>query len=203
MKHIKFLKIIRTLTAAMIFLACFIIFEEIFAYYNKYSHYTKIFYFIWNSFHKTHIKTDNFEINIDKLEWFFLKESDTIAFLGNIIYANETLSTSLSKAMEKKYTKAFYVDTYFSKDKGFFPMIKLEKLTNKTYRILELLDTYCNKSYGQINDWNATVYDCKTEYDDVPKRYVIYKNEAFILPFYIDLFQSQYDKFFEGVRLKE
>jgi hypothetical protein len=202
MKYAIFTKFTKIFIILVSFFTSFVIFEEIFAHYHKYNHYAQIFSFIRNSFYGTHIETDNFAIDIGKTEWFFLRGNDMVTFGGNYVYTNEILSANLSKVSKKLYGEV-PADMLFSDDKGFFPIVKLEKITDKTYKFFYILDVSCNKSYKQINDWDATIYDCKTEYDNVPKRYITYKNEVFILLFYIDIFQSQYDKFFEGVRLKE
>jgi hypothetical protein len=200
MRYPRLFKIFKICIAIVIIFVSFIVFEEIFTSWNKYNHYSKILHFIWNNFHETYAETDNFKVDINKADWH-IEQDGKIAFVGTLVYLDKNLGMDLSELHKLWFGKPFYVDALFTKDKGFYPIILATKITEN--ELLKLSNFDCNKSYKQINDWNATIYDFTTKYTNIPIRYVIYKDELFDLIPYIDEFKPQYDKFFEGVWLKE
>jgi hypothetical protein len=149
-------------------------------------------YFSINLFRQTHFETKNFIIDVPKFHWVGNDRQDNVS----ILFVGLPMTI---EGLEKKIS----------------PMIDLHKLNDVGISIrLESLGMFCDESFEKtmqkINDWEAEVYICTTKSKaDLMIRHIMYKDEAFHMFYYVqdknvfENFQKQYDKFFEGVRLKE
>ncbi|MDR0407878.1 MAG: hypothetical protein LBH45_03000 [Campylobacteraceae bacterium] len=146
--------------------------------------------FYANLLRQTHFGTKNFIVDLPKFYWvgqYMYDDAGELSFFGL------PLSIENSK-------------------KGIFPMIYLFTSSDINDR-LEALKISCDKSLEKstqkINNWEADVYTCIKRENDTLDKYIVYKDEVFHFYYYshnislFNNFQSQYDKFFEGVRLKE
>jgi hypothetical protein len=151
-------------------------------------------YFNLNIFYQSKFETKHFIIDLPKFYWIGKYREDnslpffmgiSIDFSKNVFFRGSTLFD------DEKYTV--------------LPIIVFDNFSDIS---LEALTALCDKSFvkstQKINNWEAVIYDCLTTgYEHSRARYYIYKDEVFHTYTYIDAFKSQYDKFFEGVRLKE
>jgi hypothetical protein len=95
--------------------------------------------------------------------------------------------------------------------KEIFPEVHLFDFDNITLKALEIFcDKSLEKSTQKINNWEAEIYTCITKSrSDLMDKHIVYKDEVFHIFYYthdinaFENFQKEYDKFFEGVRLKE
>jgi hypothetical protein len=144
--------------------------------------------FYANLFRQTRFETQNFIIYLPKFHWagqYMDNNSEQLFFFG--------LATSTENSK-----------------KGIFPRMYVFDADNISMR-LESLKISCDKSLEKstqkINNWEADIYICTTKSDFLDK-YIIYKDEVFHYYYSHDIntfnnFQSQYDKFFENVKLKQ
>jgi hypothetical protein len=151
-------------------------------YFNN----TGMFYV--NLFRQTDFETKNFIIDLPKFYW-----------AGNYMEDNNS---------EQLFFFGVATSAENSK-KGIFPRMYLFNSDNVNRHILRL-ETSCDKSLEKttkkINNWEADIYTCIGKNDSLDT-YIIYKDEVFHYYYSYDKnvfenFQKQYDKFFEGVRLK-
>ena len=144
--------------------------------------------FYWNIVHKTYLETQNFIINVPLLYWgMHTNDNGTeLYFAGNLVEV---------KDINEKIIPT--VDLYSFNDDY---LNNLEKFCNRTFKQIDIT----------INNVEFEAYSCQSSSDYlVVNHYLIYKNEVFVIYNYthdinaFNAFQSQYDKFFQGVKLKE
>ncbi|MDR1007768.1 MAG: hypothetical protein LBL65_04290 [Campylobacteraceae bacterium] len=116
--------------------------------------------------------------------------------------------------MSEKTNNPFFVGIPITAD-GFkreiFSEIHLYNVDDTWLTTLEIFcDEFLEKTTQKINNWEAEVYSCITKSrNDLLDKHIMYKGEVFYIYYYLhdvntfNIFQSQYDKFFEGVRLKD
>jgi hypothetical protein len=159
-------------------------------------------YFSNNIFRQSKFETKNFIIDVPKFHWIGQYRDDNLLFFVGI-------PVDLSKSL--LFNNSFFFHFFNNEEYTVLPMIILDNFTDNT---LEALKIYCDESLEKatqkINNWEAEIYSCITKSrNDLVDKHVVYKGEDFYFSYYlddIDIFnniQSQYDKFFEGVRLKE
>jgi hypothetical protein len=158
-------------------------------FFSKY-----MFNFGWNMIRQSTFETENFIIDLPKFHWFgqYRRNSTLPFFMGisidlskNVFFKGSTLFD------DKKYTVS--------------PIIVFDDLNENSLKAIETIcDVSFAKSTQKINNFEMDIYDCLTAgYESNPARYYVYKNEVFHTYTFIDAFKPQYDKFFEGVWLKE
>jgi hypothetical protein len=164
----------------VLMIICEIIFSKIYKYYNGYSYETFIVNFISNFSKNTTVETKNFIINVSRFHWGISDSSQT----------NKDLWFTKFFIFERDVTALIII-------LGKFDQKKFENLEKEC-------DINFSKTTKTINDWEADIYDCVSSIqNNLSQRYIVYNGEYFFLTVYSDIFQPQYDKFFEGVRLKE
>ncbi|MDR1007765.1 MAG: hypothetical protein LBL65_04275 [Campylobacteraceae bacterium] len=150
--------------------------------YSGYSLDAYIFNFYWNIIHKTNIETKYFVIDLARFNWILIKEKDDELFFGGV-------TVFINKDDEDRVLPTLIFDNFYE-------------------GMLDAWEKMCGISFTKstkiINGWDAEVYDCiDVKNPDIPSQMIVYKDEAFYIYTYIDAFKPQYDKFFEGVKLRE
>jgi hypothetical protein len=143
-----------------------------------------LYRFIFNLFRITHIETAYFTIDISKFQWLSLNNSENKNNLKLFWFAG------------------YYINPKTKEEDVFTVNINIEK---HKYNI-DYLKRVCNFiSNEAISNFVLEMYDCNEVISDknIIERYAFYKDEYFVFSPYLDEFKPQYDKFFEGVRLKE
>jgi hypothetical protein len=149
-----------------------------------YSYNGYLYRFIFNLFRITHIETVYFTVNISKFQWLSLNSGE-------------------DKNVPKQFWfVGYYINPETKKGDVFIVDINIEK--NKHY-IDYLKQTCYFTSNETINNFEVKVYNCNKELngEKIIQKVMFYRDEYFIFSPYIDAFKPQYDKFFEGIRLKE
>jgi hypothetical protein len=182
-----------------------IVFLEVCMRINGYYYDHKLFNFVWNIFYETEIETKYFRIDVPKFDWISHKKVDNnqMSFMGTYIYLSNKYSTDLLDKQEFVYKTTIYIKSMGLK--GFAPVIIIKDFNdNLINEWTKICDVSLIKSTQKISNFELEAYDCIGEnFKNIPSRYIVYKEIYFDIDLYIDIFQSQYDKFFEGVRLKE
>jgi hypothetical protein len=106
------------------------------------------------------------------------RTDDYISFKGNDIKTNDR----------------FYPNTA--------PFVGVSNLSDISAFVV-VLESKCDKSIQTINGFEIEAYDCEELNSDIVSRSLVYKNEIIHIQSIGDNFKPQYDKFFEGVRLKK
>ncbi|MDR3177969.1 MAG: hypothetical protein LBT96_03190 [Campylobacteraceae bacterium] len=188
-----------------IIIVSLIVLSEICMRINGYYYYDKLFNFVWNIFYETELKINRLQINVPKFDWLSNKKSDNnqLSFMGIGIYVDDEHSRDLLNKQKFIYQTTFYLKSI--ELKGFIPIIIVKNFNNNLINEwTKTCDVSLVKSIQKISNSELEAYDCISKnFKNIPSRYVIYKNIYFDIELYVDIFQSQYDKFFENVRLKE
>jgi hypothetical protein len=176
--------------AIAIFVVIYAIFSIIFAYITKNVFIDYLTTLKSNLLNQSKFDTDYFIIDLPKFSWECISESThIIAFSGISIYQNNTFAIPI--VILSRFN-AFPPDD---------PISVNAWLENDISAFEDNCNTTLVKTTHIIDDRELTAYDCFGEYQE---RYIIYKDAFFYLISYAnDKFKPQYDKFFEGVRLKE
>jgi hypothetical protein len=164
-----------------------------------------IVWFQQNIFQQTKFETKNFIIDVPKFHWIGKYKDNNSS--GQLFFIG--IPVDLSK--NSLFNSSFFSHFFGNKDYTVLPIMVLDNFTDDT---LEALKIYCDESLEKttqkINNWEAEVYSCVTKSrSDLVDKHIVYKGEDFYTFYYsydVDIFnnfQSQYNKFFEGVRLKE
>ena len=136
-----------------------------------------------NTFNQSKFETDNFIIDLPKAHWLSYKNS---------AYRYHGIPVRFSNGAMFPYV---YIWKYDNEEEA----KKSEFSVNE-----KLCKTFEQQPNKKINNFEVEVYDCADEEDDLWLRVYFYKNEVFHLIYYhIENFRHQFDKFFEGVWLKE
>ncbi|MFV0481086.1 MAG: hypothetical protein ACK5LP_03805 [Campylobacteraceae bacterium] len=152
---------------------------------QDYSIRTNIKYYIKNMFGVSKFETDNFIIDLPKIHWISYKNQNS-SFIGQL--------TNLGKNVY------MYPEVY---------IMKFKNNSEAKRFVIELCekkdDELIQQQNQTINNFEVEVYECRDRdiNADWAVRNYLYKNEYFTLIPYIEEFKPQYDKFFEGVRLKD
>jgi hypothetical protein len=138
----------------------------------------------WNFTHKTKFETRNLIVEVPKLYWINHLDGDITSFSGipSRIYSYNTCEIMPNISIVMPIEGADNTTAFL--EKMIYNICKEEYTSNSTH-------TIDNKTISDI-------YDC------YPVRVIKLDDEIVALDFYhIDALRWQYDKFFEGVRLKE
>ncbi|MDR0467259.1 MAG: hypothetical protein LBG67_00195, partial [Campylobacteraceae bacterium] len=175
--------IIAILATLAIIDTAYYLFDEWYESKKGYSSALNILLFKKNTFNQSKIETKNFIIDLPKAHWASYKNS-AYSYHGIPI---DSYGCMFPDAHIWKY------DNEEQAKEAMFFVFGNEKIC-KTF------EQQPNKT---INNFEVEVYDCTKE-EKVQDRVYFYKNEYFWLPDYHHVFfKLQYDKFFEGVWLKE
>jgi hypothetical protein len=181
---------------------------EIYMYINGYYYEHRLFNFIWNIFYETKIDIKYFEIDVPKFYWLSAVKSDIdinkYIFLGTPAFMDKENIDILTKKLEFLYETPFKTMWHINK-RGIRPLLTIENFNEYTIdTLIEICNVSLVKSSQKISNSELEAYDCINEnFKNIPSRFVIYKDIYFNIDLYISAFKPQYDKFFEGVRLKE
>ena len=148
-------------------------------------HYTLNAYFYYkNTFNQSKFETDNFIIDLPKAHWASYKNS---------AYRYHGIPIEFSNGYHFPDAHIWKYDNEEQAKETMFYVFGNEKICK----------TFEQQPNKKINNFEVEVYDCTKE-EKVQDRVYFYKNEYFWLPDYHHVFfKPQYDKFFEGVWLKE
>jgi hypothetical protein len=183
-----------------------IISREIYMYIKGYYYDYKLLNFVWNIFYETERDTKYFRIDVSKFDWLSATKPDINKhiFLGTHIFVEKEKMDILMKKIEFLYETPFKTIWHMNK-RGIQPMITIENFDGYTIdELIKICDVSLIKSSQKISNSELEAYDCiNKNFKNIPSRFVIYKDIYFNMDLYISIFKPQYDKFFEGVRLKE
>jgi hypothetical protein len=182
-----------------------IVVSEICMHINGYYYFDKLFNFSWNIFHQTEMEIKYFKISVPKYDWLSYKKPDMnkFVFRGTNAYVSNDYHADLLGKVQFLYKAPIHSDWFGTK--GIPPMLIIknfdECLIDEWVKMCDILFV---KLTQKIGNSELEAYDCvSSDFKNIPSRFVVYKHIYFDLDLYIDPFKHQYDKFFEGVRLKE
>jgi hypothetical protein len=172
-----------------------VIFSLVFYYIKGYTLISQLDIIKSNLFSRTKFETDYFTINLPKFDWRCIYDggTQTLAFAGLSLLEDDieirpvvTMMRFTSLSPDDPLSKKFW----FEND-----MSDIEKICKEANATL-------TKTTHLIDGKEFTAYDCNEE--EFPLKYIIYKDVFFQLIAYNNTnFKPQYDKFFEGVKLKK
>jgi hypothetical protein len=175
----------KTLIVLCIIFIIYFIFCVVFFIFNGHYWQQNIYNLKWNISNQSKFETKNFIIDLPELHWVGkAKKNGDIYFFGTLKYFN----------------------IFDSESNSSMPSLIFHDFNENMIDILQnhVCNVSFNKSIGKINNFEVDIYDCESsKMECSPSKFIIYKNEGFFIYEYNDIFKPQYDKFFEGVRLKE
>jgi hypothetical protein len=182
------MKLLKKILIVIIFIfVAYVAFAVSFFMFNGYYWQSHLYYIKWNLSKQSTFETDSFIVNLPKLYWIGLDNNSAkkpLWFVGLPV-----------KGL----------------DMGIAPILTIEHFDSI---VLEDLKIFCDNSFEKqtekFDNKDVDVYICTTKSKEgLLSKFIVHKDEALYLIYYshdIDVFngyQSQYDKFFEGVKLKK
>jgi hypothetical protein len=183
-KIIKLLKKIIVVISVVFFICS--MFAIVFFKFNDYFWEQHYYALKWNLMQQSTFKTENFIIDVPTFGWLGKKDNNKIYFIGIPICLD-------GLTCKKETTPRIVFESFFND-------AEVDALKN------EICDKALNKTTKTINNVEADIYECESSNIKCPfAKLIIYKNESFLIyrQEYDDILQSQYDKFFQGVKLKQ
>ncbi|MDR0580273.1 MAG: hypothetical protein LBG21_06690 [Campylobacteraceae bacterium] len=183
------MRILKIFFIVVFIVICFFTYSDYQEYTKGHSIKTYISNFIKNMIKKSKFETEYFIIDLPKFHWTFHANStdnrSMLPFFGVIEIIDNEIYTlpGITVIGSLKVDNARDIVLNYNK---------------------ETCDVFEAKSNQFINNFEVETYDCiDITHQITIMRLFVYKDEFFALIPYLDIFKPQYDKFFEGVRLKE
>jgi hypothetical protein len=193
MRFIK--KAVIFITSIMLLVVVYLIFSTIFAYTKGYVFESRLIIYISNIFNNTKFENEYFTIELSKFDWQCIYSTDdaqVLSFRG-LSMVNDDGNVF---APTVSFLKFGVPPDYPSLEKLWFEndISSFEQVCSKHNATLV-------KTSHIIDNKEFVAYDCLEEQII---RYIMYKDAFFLIVSYDnDKLRAQYDKFFQGVKLKQ